>query len=154
VGTLNRSQQVGVSHLGISVADLDRTVTFYCDVLGATLARPPYGGDSASFSGRMALVYLGRLAIDLYQHAGNSKERFDPARTGLDHLALVADSFEDLQAWAAWLDHHQVPHSEIRTSGDVGAMFDFVDPVEFSSSSSSWTQRSSGTRPCTPPPRR
>jgi glyoxylase I family protein len=128
MGTLNRPQQVGVSHLGISVADLDRTVTFYCDVLGATLARPPYGGDSASFSGRMALVYLGKLAIDLYQHAGNSKERFDPARTGLDHLALVAQSFEDLEGWAGWLDHHRVPHSEIRASGDVGAMFDFVDP--------------------------
>jgi glyoxylase I family protein len=53
-------------------------------------------------------------------------ERFEPARTGLDHLARVAESFETLEAWADWLDAHEVPRSEIRDPG-VGAMFDFVD---------------------------
>jgi glyoxylase I family protein len=76
----------------------------------------------------MALVNLGRLSLDLYQHAGNIEERFDPCRTGLDHLALVAESSEDLEAWAGWLDLQRVPRSEIRGAGDVGAMFDFVDP--------------------------
>jgi glyoxylase I family protein len=127
-GTPDRPQQVGVSHLGISVTDLDQAIAFYCDVLGATLLRPPYEGDSTSFSGRMALVYLGSLSLDLYQHAANVEERFDPSRTGLDHLALVAKSSEDLEAWAGWLDHHSVPRSEIRDAGDVGAMFDFEDP--------------------------
>jgi glyoxylase I family protein len=76
----------------------------------------------------MALINLGRFSLDVYQHAGNVNERFDPSRTGLDHLALVAGSLEDLQAWASWLDDHEVPRSEIRDAGDVGAMFDFVDP--------------------------
>ena len=123
-----RPPQVGVSHIGCSVTDLDRSVTFYCDVLGAALIRPPYGGERTSFSGRMALVRLGTLSLDLYEHAANAGERFDPSHTGLDHLALTAASLKDLEAWATWLDDHQIPHSEIRDGGGVGAMFDFVDP--------------------------
>jgi catechol 2,3-dioxygenase-like lactoylglutathione lyase family enzyme len=34
-----RPQLVGVSHFGFSVTDLDRSIEFYCDVLGATLIR-------------------------------------------------------------------------------------------------------------------
>jgi catechol-2,3-dioxygenase len=55
------------------------------------------------------------------------RERFEPARTGLDHLALVAESFEHLQTWADWLDANEVSRSEIRDVG-VGEMFDLVDP--------------------------
>jgi glyoxylase I family protein len=127
VEDLGRPRQVGMSHLGFSVTDLDRSVEFYCDVLGAVLVRAQYEGDSPSFSGRMALVMLGSNGLDLYEHAGNDAERFEPARTGLDHLALVAESFEHLQTWADWLDACEVPRSEIRDVG-VGAMFDFVDP--------------------------
>jgi glyoxylase I family protein len=127
VEDLCRPQQVEMSHLGFSVTDLDRSIKFYCDVLGAELVRAPYDGDSPSFSGRMALVMLGSNGLDLYEHAGNEGERFEPARTGLDHLALVAESFEHLKTLADWLDACEVPRSEIRDVG-VGAMFDFVDP--------------------------
>jgi len=116
-----------MSHLGFSVTNLDRSIKFYCDALGAVLVREPSEGDRPAFSGRMALVMLGSNGLDLYEHVGNEAERFVPARTGLDHLALVAESFEQLRAWADWLDACEVPRSEIRDVG-VGAMFDFVDP--------------------------
>jgi glyoxylase I family protein len=118
----------GISHLALSVSDLDRSIDFYCDVLGAALIRPPYAGDSESFSGRMALVMLGSLSVDLLQHAANDAQGFDPAHTGLDHLALRAGTYDELEEWAGWLDEHQVARSPIRDSGDVGAMFDFTDP--------------------------
>ena len=141
----NRPQLVGLSHLGFSVTDLDRSIEFYCDVLGATLVHGPYDGDSSSFSGRMALVMLGSNGLDLFEHASNEGERFEPARTGQDHLALVAESSEALQAWADWLDAHEVPRSEIRDPG-VGAMFDFVDPdgiqIEFFSTDQATLQKS------------
>jgi glyoxylase I family protein len=117
-----------VSHVGLSVADLDRSMSFYRDALGALVVRPPFGGDRAPFSGRMAILMLGLTVLDLFEHADNRAERFDPARTGLDHLALMADSHDDLEAWARWLDAHDVAHSEIRDSGGFGAQFDFVDP--------------------------
>lgn|SRR5262245_15962300 len=127
IGGRDHPPLAGVSHLGFSVTDIDRSIAFYCDVLGGTLVRAPYDGESPSFSGRMALVMLGSNGLDLYEHAGNDGERFEPARTGLDHLALVAESFDALQEWADWLDAQEIPRSEIRDPG-VGAMFDFVDP--------------------------
>ena len=125
---LDRPDPVGLSHLGLSVSNLERSIGFYCDVLGATLARTPYDGDSPAFSGRMALVIIGSLVVDLFEHSGNGGGRFDPSSTGLDHLALVAQSSEDLQRWARWLDLQKVQHSEFRDAQGMGTMFDFADP--------------------------
>jgi glyoxylase I family protein len=125
---LDRPNPVGLSHLGLSVSDLERSISFYCDVLGATLARTPYDGDSPAFSGRMAVVIIGSLILDLFEHSGNGSGQFDPSRTGLDHLAFVAQSSEDLHRWASWLDLQKVQHSEVRDAQGVGSMFDFADP--------------------------
>lgn len=129
----------GAHHFGFSVRDLDRSIRFYCDVLGASLVRPPYDGDSPSFAGRMAIVSLGGTGLDLFEHAGNTGEQFDPVRTGLDHLGFATESAEELAAWASWLDACNIAHSGVRgviagdTNGDtngepLGAMLDFVDP--------------------------
>jgi glyoxylase I family protein len=109
------------------VADLDTSITFYCDVLNGVLAIPPRDGQSPSSSWRFAVVTLGPLALDIYQHSKNGGERFTPARTGLDHLGLSAETREDLVAWASWLDAKGVERSEIRDVA-IGEIFDFVDP--------------------------
>ena len=75
----------------------------------------------------MAIVAFGAQGIDLFEHADNRCERFVPERTGLDHLALAAESLVELQWWASWLDAHDVACSEIREVHDIGAMLDFVD---------------------------
>ncbi|WP_319435578.1 VOC family protein [Mycobacterium sp. RTGN5] len=123
----------GAHHLGLSVRDLERSIAFYCDVLGAVLARSPYEGESPAFSGRMAIVALGSTGLDLFEHAANGDEPFDPVRTGLDHLGFAADSAEELQAWADWLESCKVAHSGVRDiivggTESVGAMLDFRDP--------------------------
>jgi glyoxylase I family protein len=125
---LDRPDQVGLSHLGLSVSNLERSISFYCDVLGATVVRTPYDGDSPAFSGRMALVTIGSLIVDLFEHSGNGGDQFDPSRTGLDHLAFVVQASEDLQRWARWLDLQKVHHSEFRDAQGTGTMFDFTDP--------------------------
>ena len=86
----------------------------------------------------MAIVILGATGLDLFEHAGNAGQRFDPQCTGLDHLGFAAESVQDLESWASWLDACGVPHSGVRqiVAGDTGttvpephgAMFDFVDP--------------------------
>ena len=40
----------------------------------------------------------------------------------------MAQSANDLDAWARWLDEHGVVRSAIRDSSGVGAQFDFADP--------------------------
>ena len=84
----------------------------------------------------MAILSLGGCIFDLCEHSRNAGERFDPVRTGLDHLALQAASLDELQAWAAWLDSCGVARSPIREVADgLGRIIDFVDPdgiqVEF-----------------------
>jgi glyoxylase I family protein len=128
----------GAHHFGFSVRDLDRSIRFYCDVLGADLIRPPYAGDNPSFTGRMAIVGLGTTGLDLVEHAGNGGQRFDPQCTGLDHLGFATESVQDLERWASWLDACGIPHSGVReiVPGDTGttnpephgAMLDFADP--------------------------
>jgi glyoxylase I family protein len=110
------------------VSNLERSISFYCDVLGAILARTPYEGDSPAFSGRIAVVVIGSLILDLLEHSGNEGGHFNPSCTGLDHLALVTQSYEDLQRWTGWLDLQKVQHSEIRDAQGMGSMFDFADP--------------------------
>jgi len=127
VDDVKRPQQSGVSHIGLSVTDLDRSIGFYRDVLGALVIRPPFGGDRPPFSGRTAILLLGLTVLDLYEHSSNGAERFEPSRTGLDHVALIADSYEELDAWGRWLEARGVRHSEVRHA-QGSALFDFVDP--------------------------
>ena len=118
--------ETGVSHLGLSVADLERSIRFYCDVLGAQPLQPATDSDRGAF--RMAVVMFGATALDLCQHAGNGGEGFLPARTGLDHLAFTASSQAEIEAWARWLDDNGIARSEIRDAQGAGAIFDFLDP--------------------------
>jgi glyoxylase I family protein len=128
-GGRGRPLLAGLHHLGISVTSLERSMRFYRDVIGAELLVKPNAGTSASFTGRMAILSLGGRILDLYEHSHNAGERFDPARTGLDHFALEARSTDELAAWAAWLDTCGVARSEIRVVADGRAsMFDFHDP--------------------------
>jgi len=136
MGKVGRPRQLGVDHLGISVTDLARSEAFYCDVLGADVIFRRH--ESESFSGQRTVVRLGPSALDLNQFARNEGTRFDPAHTGLDHLAFTAASREEVENWAHWLDANGVPRSPIRDvridprqdprAEIVGAIFDFVDP--------------------------
>ena len=127
VDKVDRPKPSGVDHVGLSVTDLDRSIAFYRDELGALLTVPPFEG-YRGFSGRMAVVLLGLTIVDLYEHGANGGERFEPARTGLDHLALAAESYEEVDAWARWFDARGIPRSDVRDSSGFGALFDFVDP--------------------------
>jgi glyoxylase I family protein len=124
-----RPRLAGLHHLGISVANLERSVRFYRDVVGADLLVGPNDGTSPSFAGRMAILSLGGRIFDICEHSHNAGERFDPVHTGLDHFALEAESLDELQAWATWLDACGVARSGLREVADgLGKMFDFVDP--------------------------
>jgi glyoxylase I family protein len=49
-------------------------------------------------------------------HAGTIRGSFDETRVGMDHIALAVSSTADLDEWTAWLDQHQVEHSEVEAS--------------------------------------
>jgi glyoxylase I family protein len=116
-----------LDHFGISVTDLSRSLAFYCDVLGVIVLIPPHTDEKFNF--RRAVVMLdGPMGLDINEHTTNSGEPFDPARTGLDHLAFGVPSYEVLVEWANHLDAQGVTHSPIRNLAGFGETFDFRDP--------------------------
>ena len=76
----------------------------------------------------MARAAFGARASIPFEHEQQQTPATVPEATGLDHLALAAESLVELQWWASWLDAHEVARSETREVHDIGAMLDFVDP--------------------------
>ncbi|MER5965889.1 VOC family protein [Streptomyces sp. NPDC002057] len=83
-------------HVGLNVTDLDRSLTFYGDVLGfETLGRGAEGESRFAFLGRD-----GRLVLTLWQQADTA---YAPGRAGLHHLAFEAESLDHVRAAEAAL---------------------------------------------------
>jgi catechol 2,3-dioxygenase len=74
---------VRIGHVHLKVADLDRSLAFYCGVLGFALTQR-YGGEAAFIS---AGGYHHHIALNTWESRGGSPP---PRRaTGLYHLAIL-----------------------------------------------------------------
>ncbi|MEA2935048.1 MAG: catechol 2,3-dioxygenase, partial [Variibacter sp.] len=73
---------VRIGHVHLKVADLDRALSFYCDVLGFELMQRYPGAAFISAGG-----YHHHIALNTWESAGGSP----PPRgaTGLYHLAIL-----------------------------------------------------------------
>lgn len=116
----------GLTHVSLSVTDLDVSLPFYRDLLGLPVLVDTF--DGSAFAGREAMVLAGRIALCLQCHHDNIGSRFDPLRTGLDHLALGVSSLEDLHAFATHLDAHGVEHSRVKPLTGFGHVIELCDP--------------------------
>lgn len=116
----------GISHLTLTVRDLEASVGWYRDVIGLREVRriPDEGGRGA----KVILADAGRhLLLVLVQHAANDGTAFSEFRVGLDHLAFAVPDRTALDAWAAHLDAGGVPHSPIG-AGALGDLLVVRDP--------------------------
>ncbi len=114
---------LGLSHLALSVADLDAATRFWTTVLGCEALE-----QTADFR---FLIHRGaRLGVVLTHHAGTVTGPFDERRTGLDHLALAVPDDADLRAWERRLDEFGVPHSPV-TVTDAGSHLNLRAPDRF-----------------------
>jgi catechol 2,3-dioxygenase len=75
--------QVGIGHVHLKVADLDRALAFYRDVLGFELTQR-YGSQAAFLS---AGGYHHHIGLNTWESAGGSPP--PPGATGLYHLAIL-----------------------------------------------------------------
>jgi catechol 2,3-dioxygenase-like lactoylglutathione lyase family enzyme len=100
-------------HLALSVVDMERSAEWYRNVLGFTLVRRFATGIPRILQRHADSGFY----ISLYNHPNRSRDRFDPRRTGLDHLALAVADGTDLEAWATHLDATGVAHSPRRDLG-------------------------------------
>jgi catechol 2,3-dioxygenase-like lactoylglutathione lyase family enzyme len=120
------SELQGINHVAVTVTDLERSVPWYCEVLGLTQLMEV---DHPAGDGRAVIV--GKpdfsMGIGLHVHPTNESERFAEARTGLDHVGFLVKDRDELREWEARLTELGVDHSGYN---DVGmyAVVVFRDP--------------------------
>lgn len=116
----------GVSHLDLSVSDVESSARWYCDVLGLRRLR------RADLDNRIMIVLRHDdtgLIIGLNQHNEPSADRFDEHRPGLDHVGFTVTQRSDLDAWQARLAELGVEHSPVQDSpSGSGTALVFRDP--------------------------
>ena len=115
-----------VSHLDLSVSDVEASASWYCEVLGLRrLSR-------VDLDNRIMIV-LGHkasgLIIGLNQHHEPAADRFDERRPGLDHVGFAVADRADLDAWQARLAELGVEHSPVQDApSGSGTALVFRDP--------------------------
>ena len=124
------------SHIRLTVSDLERSRTFYTEVLGFDVvsdAPPPESDpdhDILEFNLQHGVILKqGAVMLGLRPSATGNATRFDENQPGLDHLSFTVGSIEQLRAAAASFDAHGVPHGEIVDLGSAGmVILPFRDP--------------------------
>lgn len=118
-----RMRLLGLHHVTAIVANLERTVAFYRDVLGLSLvqegandddpgARHFWFGDAAGTPGTL-VSFMEYPAMD------EGRE----GRGAVHHFAFAVGSGAELEAWRDWLASREVPVSEVFERGRFRSIY-------------------------------
>lgn len=103
-----------VSHITVTVTDLERSAAWYGRALGLTRVK-----DMSGPTWRRVLMLGNGVLIGLQSHDETSVEdRFDETRVGLDHLSIACGSRAAVEQWLAHLDAEGIAHSGISAPPD------------------------------------
>lgn len=126
----------GVSHIDLTVTDLDRSETWYAELFGMTRVLDGRN-DEHHFDSRYLFHPGSSLIVGLVAHDGRGGTggaeatgggaAFDERRVGLDHLSLAVESSEELERWRDRLDERGIEHSPISV-GDLWDVLVLRDP--------------------------
>ena len=116
------------AHVALVVRDMAASVAFYEQVMGFERAGERREGPPEARHPRRLLRHPGSgLVLGIHEPYERSNDRFDPQRTGLDHLAVTVADQTALEEWIAHLDRHGVAHSPVRDAG-YAEFVSFEDP--------------------------
>ena len=105
----------GVHHVCFTVTDLEASIAWYQKVFRVepmNVKVPHYGREETGYSVLLRDPRSG-LIFGLHTNTGNGGERFDEARTGLDHVSFGVAGRAQLEEWTAWLDELGVSHTGV-----------------------------------------
>ncbi len=114
----------GISHLDLSVSDIEASTAWYEQVLGLQQVK------RVELPGRTMVVLLAcdaGLVIGLNAHADRPPGRFDERAVGLDHVGFTVPQRTDLDVWQTHLAGLGVVHSPVEDVAS-GAALVFRDP--------------------------
>jgi glyoxylase I family protein len=116
------------AHVALVVRDMAVSVAFYERVLGFLRASERREGPPDAGHPRQLVRHPDSgLVLGIHEPYERSNDRFDPQRTGLDHLAVTVTDRAALEAWVAHLDAQGVEHSPVRDAG-YAEFVSFADP--------------------------
>jgi catechol 2,3-dioxygenase-like lactoylglutathione lyase family enzyme len=126
----------GIHHTAISTPDLDRSVRFYCDLLGFEVVQQmgwPRGIEAIDAilglresAARVAMLRRGDSLLELFEFSSPTPHASDPNRPvcdhGITHLCLLVDDVEREYArlCAAGMRFHAPPMSTPPTTFTYG----------------------------------
>jgi glyoxylase I family protein len=113
-----------VSHTSFSATDAEASARWWAEVFGFQEL------DRSKGDGWFGIVLVHpptATVIEFQQHDANRGERFDPTRTGFDHLGFKVDDPAELELWRARFEELGVVHSPI-AHHDYGSVLTFKDP--------------------------
>ncbi len=99
----------GISHIDITITDLERSERWYAQLFGASRVLAGRNDDH-HFTSRYLLEPSSLLLIGLVQHDQGQPGGFNERSVGLDHLAFNVDTREDLDSWMEKLDELHVDY--------------------------------------------
>jgi glyoxylase I family protein len=113
----------GVTHVAVTVSDLERSVEWYERLFGA---KPVLDEDTGPF--RHVVWAVGGTLVGLHQFPNLvTTDPFEERRPGLDHIAFGCATRAELEKWTGRLDELGIPHGAIKDAG-YGSGVSFRDP--------------------------
>ena len=115
-----------VSHISFSARDSEKSAQWWREVFGlAELDRTSGDGWNAV----LLIHHPSATILEFQQHDANEGERFDPTRTGFDHMGFRVDDRRELEDWQAHFERLGVNHTPI-VDREYGSVLTFRDPDE------------------------
>ena len=113
-----------VHHIAIICSNYERSKTFYCDVLGFTIAQEIYRKERNSF--KLDLMLNNQYIIELFSFPDSIQRPSRPEAFGLRHLAFAV---KDIRKEVIELDRLGITHENVRIDESTGKQFIFFrDP--------------------------
>ncbi len=113
-----------VSHTSFSVRDAEASAQWWRDVFGFVDLDRAHGD---GWEGILLIHPATATVLEFQQHDTNQGERFDPTRTGFDHLGFKVDDRAELEVWQAHFERHSVTFTPV-VHREYGSVLTFKDP--------------------------
>ena len=114
----------GVSHIALTVTDLDRSQAWYEDLFGIQKLME---GEEEGIRYCVNIHPGSNLILGLRQHAAGSGDEFTPERTGMDHVAFGCGDRTELEKWQSIFEEKGITYTPIIDT-PYGHVLNFKDP--------------------------